>query len=748
MTFAISFAAGIFLSQYLLPLSWQLPACLLACGVGAAAYAFREDHRLLLLLIGVGLATSFSWNWMYTVFVKVPAEKLVGTESRQISMTLCGYASATSYGAKVTVEPQISGLHGVKAVYYGEKDLLDLSPGNVITDTVRLGNASRIREDDVTAFTSKGVFLLAYSRDKMTVKTGDEDSMRWWPLRVGHVMQSQIAKLFSGNTAGFLTAILTGNKAGLSKGATSNLTEAGLYHILAVSGMHCTFLLGIVTFLAGRHRRRTIAGVAAPLLVFYMLLTGGTPSVVRACIMLLFLLAAPLFYREGDPPTSLAAALMVILIKNPFAAASISLQLSFAAMAGIVWLTPRLARAFLHGRKGPNRGALFLAGSFSATMGALVFTIPLSAFYFNILVLVSPLSNLLCLWAASLIFSFGILAVLLSFLWFPLASLVGLIPKILIFYVLHTARFLSEIPYHAVYFSNPYLKFWLAFVYLLFFIAILFKPGFPRKYFLAAGFSLLTLLAAVRLGSGYETQGKMNITVLDVGQGECVLLSSKNEFALIDCGNGNSWYDAGKTASDILISMGCRKLRYLMLTHYDYDHVSGVTELMDRLPVETLLIPNTKDDNDIWEVIQNTAKKHEVSINYVTKRQRCTLGSVRISIYPPLGDQNDNERGLTYLCTSGNYDLLVTGDMSGSGEKKLIRTYALPDIEALVVGHHGSRTSTSEELLENLKPETAIISVGSNSYGHPAPETLRRLKCAGCKIYRTDLQGDVHITVN
>lgn len=104
--------------------------------------------------------------------------------------------------------------------------------------------------------------------------------------------------------------------------------------------------------------------------------------------------------------------------------------------------------------------------------------------------------------------------------------------------------------------------------------------------------------------------------------------------------------------------------------------------------------------------------------------------------------------GLTYLCTAGDYDFLVTGDMNTAAEKLLLEKWQLPDIEVIAVGHHGAATSTSSELLKALRPETALISVGDNSYGHPSNQTLRRLLVSGAEIFRTDLQGDIHITVN
>lgn len=744
---SFSFAAGIFLAQYLLPLTWQLPLCLAACGLGAAAFLLRDSGRLRILLIAAGLAAAMSWNWAYSQFLSVPAEKLAGTEIRGLTMTLCDYAHSTKYGAKVTVRPQIDGLHGARAVYYGKQALLRLTPGNTITVDARLSSASHIREDDVTAFTSKGVFLLITGRGTPAVGTGDANSPRWWPRRAGRALQTRIASLFTGDTAGFLTAILTGDKSHLSAGAASDLSEAGLFHILAVSGMHCAFLLSMVVFLAGRHRRRLVAGIAVPLLAFYFLLAGGTPSVARACVMLTFLLLAPLCRREGDSVTALAAALLLILAKNPFAAASVSLQLSFAAMAGMVWLMPPLTRTLI-GRRGHSAPIRFLLCSFSATMGALVFTVPLTAFYFNILVLIAPLSNLICLWAASLIFCTGLLAVLASILWLPLGMAAGVVPRVLIGYLLGAAHLLAKLPYHAVYFSNPYLKFWLAFVYLLFGLAILMKSAVPRKYALAAVLAALTLVLTLRMDAGRYTQGKLNITVLDVGEGECVLLSSHGHFAVIDCGSGNSWRDAGKIAADTLQSMGCRQLDYLLLTHYDTDHISGAEELLNRIPTKHLLAPQAKDSGGLWKTVRQESEESNTPLHLVRSLEDLPLGNARIAVYPPMGTKDDNERGISFLCTSGTYDLLVTGDMDMASEKRLINTYALPDIEALVAGHHGSRTSTSEELLAALKPEAVLISVGPNSYGHPAEETLRRLKRANCRIYRTDLQGTIHLTVN
>ena len=740
-TFTGSFALGIFLAQYLIPAEWLLP-----CGAAAFLLAFgrlflRNDWGRRVLLAGVGLALALGYDWLYIRQVQQPMEALAGTD-REAVMTLCDYAVPANYGAKVTV--RLEGLSG-KAVYYGTPDLLELEPGQTVTDLVHFQSAARIRDDDVTGFTSKGVFLLAYRRGEATYGAGSSGSPKWWPARMGLDMREKISALFQGDTAGFLTAILTGDKSALSEEGAAALSEAGLYHILAVSGMHCGFLLALVTFLAGRHRRRLTAFCALPLLAFYAALTGGSPSVLRACVMLAFLLAAPMFRRDSDGPTALFAALFLILLANPFAAASISLQLSFAAMTGILFLTSRLYSLLMNGRKW-NRVTRFLAAGFSTTMGALVFTVPLSGWYFGTLTLISPLSNLLCLWAASGVFLLGLLTVLTGFVSLPLAKLLAAVPALLVRYILFAAGVLAKIPYHAAYFANPYMKYWLIFAYLLFLAAWLRRNAPRRKYALAAILACLTLALTIKLGE-WRYHDDLDVKVLDVGQGQCVLLASGGEFTLVDCGSGNSWYGPGETASQHLRAMGCLKLDRLILTHYDSDHINGVRSLLARIDVDTLLVPELTEDG-LGGVILELAKARGITVKTVTEKTDLSMGRAVLTLLPPVGEGEDNEHGLSVLASAGDKDILITGDMDMATERILLQTCALPDIEVLVAGHHGSKHSTSNDLLDALTPEITCISVGSNSYGHPADETMRRLAEHGCTIYRTDMQGSIHLSLN
>lgn len=742
--FAGGFSLGVFLAQYLLRDGWILAGAGLALVLGFLSTRLPREWRRRGVILCAALALGLGWSWLYARQVQRPAQALAGREEG-FAATLCGYASETDFGARAEI--RLEGVPGRAALYAG-RELLDLVPGQTVSGRARFRDAARIRDEDVTTFTSKGVFLLAYVRGDLEAGEGTRHSPRWYPARLGRAMTERIQVLFSGDAAGFLTAILTGNRGEVSEKAYTALSEAGLSHILAVSGMHCGFLMALAGFLLPSWKLQALLGL--PLLAFYAALTGGSPSVFRACVMLSLPLLAILVRRENDGPTSLLAALLLILLANPFAAASVSLQLSFAAMAGILWLTPKLYKGLTGEKKrGKTWGKIFrfLAAAFSTSMGAMVFTMPLSAYYFGALVLIAPLSSALCLWAGTWAFTFGLLSVFVSFLYPPLGALLALPARLGAEYILLAAGLLSKIPYHAVYTANPYLKYWLAYAYLLFAAAYLAKRAGRRKYVLASVLAALTLALTVRLGEA-RYRSDLDALVLDVGQGQSVVLASGGMFALVDCGSANSWKAPGETAARQLAAMGCRRLDYLLLTHYDKDHVSGVTGLLERLEADTLLVPEGEDDAGLQAAVLSAAKEHGVTVRFIAAEERLDFGRGALTVYPPLGDAGDNERGLSILASAGENDFLITGDMDAATEAKLLETYDLPDVEALMAGHHGSKYACSQALLEALEPETACISVGSNSYGHPTEETLLRLARQGCELYRTDLHGTIHLAWN
>ena len=750
-TIGFSFAAGLFLT--LLPWDgWQLYAAgalalmsLLWALLGRGTPHFR---RVLLLLLPLML--SLLYFTAYRALVRQPVQALCGGE-HDFSAAVCDWPEATEHGAKVTI--RLHGLLGAKAVYYGDDDLLSLRPGDVLSGTAWWNDVAAIGDGDLRQFSSRGVYALLYDRDTLTVQPAPDMPLGYAPQYAAKALRDKLAQLWDDpSVLGFLTAELTGDKSLLPESDYVAMQETGLAHIFAVSGLHCAFLVTLLSLLIPPTHRRTLCAVASAVLVFYMLLTGLSPSVARACVMQLFLLSAPLFRRGSDPLTSLAAALTVILLVNPYAVGSVSLQLSFAATLGMVLLSGRLYKSFTGwygGRNRAVRAALsFLGANLAATLGALVFTAPLTAYYFNILSLVAPLAGLLAVPAAGYAFMSAFVSALLGLVWTPLGHLAGYLPLLLVKYILWVAHLLLAVPYHAVYFTNVYLRVWLLYVYAAF-LGCAVTPDGKRKYALASALTVLTLAACLWLNVHWQQYGAFRAAVLDVGQGESVALCSGSEAALVDCGSSNSYVDAGSVAADALQSAGIRRLSAVIVTHYHADHTNGLTEVLTRLPVDTLYLPDIEDEYGVRDRLVSLAAHQGADVVFVTEPTRIALGEAVLTVYPPLLTIGDlNEQGLTALATAGDFDLLITGDMAGQTEQLLAQTYPLPDLEVLVVSHHGSRYSSDESFLRAVTPDNAVISVGDNRYGHPAEETLRRLQAVGATVWRTDQQGSIRITVN
>ena len=203
----------------------------------------------------------------------------------------------------------------------------------------------------------------------------------------------------------------------------------------------------------------------------------------------------------------------------------------------------------------------------------------------------------------------------------------------------------------------------------------------------------------------------------------------------MDCG-GSDEEQAADLAADTLLSQGITRLDGVILTHYDRDHSGGLPYLLTRISADTIFAPESEEASGISAELNQ-------SLYRVRDDLELRFGDTVITIFGPVIPDSGNESSLAVLFRSGNCDILITGDRSGFGERMLLKRTELPELEILVAGHHGSQNATCTELLEAAKPKIAVISVGENSYGHPAPAVLDRLEASGCTVYRTDIHGNL-----
>lgn len=722
--FAASFAAACAVYVYWLSdnrLLWAAAALLLACLI-----PYKRVQ-----LAALGAAVGILWCFCYQQIFLAPALRLCETE-QTLTVTLQEPWRTSQYGASGDVLLSVEG-HTYPAVVYTEELPSDCAPGDQLTGTflVKPSGAS-LQNGESLYLRSGGTMLCLYSQSQPEITPGIPSlaiRLRLW-------LQGRISQLYEGETAGFLSALLTGDRQSLSYRTQNELAVAGISHAIAVSGMHVSILLTLIAFLFGGNPRMT-ALFGIPILLLFALMTGASPSVCRAAVMQLFLLLAPLAKREADTPTSLSAAGLLLLLENPWSIASVSFQLSFAAVAGLVLFAGPIQTRILSFGKG--RVLRFVAASLSASLSATLLTLPLTVFYFSMVSVAAPLTNLLVLWAVTGVFTAGLLSCLLG----PIGPFLAVPVRLLIQGILGCCRLIASFPYSAAYPQNlPYFLWGIGF-YLIAALMLLCKRLRGKRLLLCV--TAASLLLTLYAGRRELLQNTAVFTAVNVGQGQCLLWQTGGFTAVIDCG-GNNADPSGETAARTLSSMGVTKVNAVILTHYDMDHSGGVPQLLSRIPTEHLILPDMEAPNR--RVLEETALSLGTAVTFLSDEAVLSANGTTLRLLPAENGKSGNEGSLCVLATASEYDILITGDRSSAGELELLSEYQLPSVETLVVGHHGSAGSTSSHLLKTLKPETAVISVGKNAHGHPAPETLSRLQSAGVQILRTDQDGTIVIPIS
>lgn len=736
MWFSIGFALSCVIGIYLLPAGW-LPVMGL-CAVVAVGIACLIKHKIckIACVALLGLSLGIAWMWGYNAIYLHPVKQYDG-KNVTTSIEISDYSYATEYGGAADGRVELAGKRYRVRVYFDDPQ--DLKPGDTVQGDFTFGMTTPDGAEASDYYQGKGIFLIAQAEEDVTVTAQQQISAKHLAAKLRRQITDLLDAAFPTDTLGFARALLLGDSSCLSYAEDTAFKTSGIRHVIAVSGLHVSILFGLVYAATGRHRVMT-AVFGIPLLVLFAAVAGFTPSIMRACIMQLLMILALLLNKEYDPPTALGFAVLVMLLINPMTVTSVSFQLSVGCMVGIFLFSSRVSKYILRKLNAPTdkslraRLARWFAAGVAVTLSAMAVTTPLVAWYFGMVSLIGVFANLLTLWVISFVF-YGIMFVCVcGAVWLPFGKIVAWVVSWPIRYVLLAAKIFAAVPFAAVYTCSIYIVLWICVSYLLFAVFLLSKK---KKPLLLIACVLICLCASVTASYVVPRLDKLRVTVFDVGEGQSILLQDNGKYYLVDCG-GDSADKASDLVAQTLLSQGITTLDGVIVTHYDADHAAGVPGLLSRVNTKKIYLPDIADDGDIKKLLSET---YPDKVQWITENTSVADAiSALTLIAAPVDVAEENESSLCVLFQPENCDILITGDRGKTGEKALIQSLELPQIELLVAGHHGASNSTSFELLCAVQPETVVISTGGR-YSHPSGDVLHRLELFGCDVWRTDLHG-------
>lgn len=727
---------------YLPGAGWPLPVgvgCLLLwLGLLLAKRRWRFHPAVL------GAALALLWLTAYGALFHAPARAMENRTVR-LEAVVADWPEETDYGCRMTVRAGEEAGRKVKAVFYGDRDLLSLRPGDRLSCVARATPAGQMAGEESLYYPSKGVLLKLKSYGPVEVDKAQGVPPRYALTILAGTVRERIDRLYPETQAGFLRALLTGDKSGLDQVDQNHFKRVGLSHVVVISGLHVSFLVGFLTLFLKPERKGALAVLLLTILAF-TLMTGSAPGTVRAAVLTALTLIGSHIRRETHPMVSLSAGLLLLLAGNPYAIANPGLQFSFLSTLGIFVFGQPWSRTWLQAFPRPwRRWVQPLVGTAAVSLGTMLFTVPLSALYFGQFSLIAPLSNLLTAWAVSLAFLGGLLSVALGFVFLPLGQLLAAVSGLPVDFFLWYSAKASRLALAAVGTGSVYYALWVLFVYGIV-LLYLFAPWKGKRPVLPLCACVATLCLSALLTAGSVRRWDLTMTVLDVGQGQSIVFNAGDACALVDCGGSAS---PGDTAAGYVQALGRSQVDLLVLTHYDGDHAGGVPELLGRVRVGAIAMPDFEEENALRREIEALAGEADIPVHYITTTSQAAFGKGTLFLYAPVGSGSEsNENCLAVLAQSGSWEALITGDMPTEAEERLLAREDLPDIEVLVAGHHGSKYSTGEALLERTRPEIAVISVGRNNFGHPTQEVLDRLSAIGAETYRTDENGTITLSAN
>lgn len=735
--------------------------------------------------------------------------------------------SETAYGWNIFLEQVEIEHHMCRKILISvdemsdSRKISDVNIGNVVEVYGRVGKFEGARNkgnfDSQKYYMSLGIYLKIHAGNFQVVdKKYDFIRQNIFHLKgvIGRTLSDICGDTYKGvwkvcnEKASIFSAVLLGDKSELNQEVKALYSSSGIAHILAISGLHVSFIgMSVYSLFRKRFKFTLSASFSMGIVVGFGLMSGMGIATIRAIVMFGLRLLGEVLGRTYDNLTAISTAGILLMIGNPFIVLNSGFQMSFAAIVAIVIIFPvvqnilRLGQGhrskFMGNEKNMSwkqrqmqvlemvKNKLVKAIVFSFTISIVMN--PVIAYNYYQIPTYSFLLNIIVVPFMSVVIISGLVGIGGAFVNVFLGR--GLILPGCVVLELYEVicRLVSRIPFSNVIVGKP--KLWTIVSYYVLLAAFLvaanlIRERIDKKHAVTENqmtekgkvidpknirirneqkinfrFRAVTILmAAVVSGFIYFHFPKgFQVTFMDVGQGDGIFIRAENGVTITIDGGSSSVDKVGKYRIIPYLKAECeKKIDYAIVTHADYDHISGLLELLEQsdkngIQVKNLVLPDIQLKDASYHQMIRTAIAHKVSVLYITKGNEIKAGNVKIKCIYPSGSnvaEDRNDYSTVLYLSYGRFSMLLTGDISTKPEKE-IKALVKNHYTVLKVAHHGSKYSTSNEFLQWVNPDYSVISVGEhNMYGHPSDETLERLKQSGSKVLRTDESGAIVIKMN
>jgi len=692
--------------------------------------------------------------------------------------------------SKIRVDDSWKDVNGSVLVYapqFPSSDFFSQNPsrdppyyryGDVVHIEGELKTPQKLDDFDWQAYLANRGIHSVMSRPEtvILVDYGKGFAPRYWLSQLRERMSEALASALHEPQGALAQAIVLGERSSLPDELRESFARTGTSHMIAISGLHIAIAGGIALALGASlfGRVRPYYFILAMVAIWgYALLTGLHAPALRAAIMVSLWLFGDHIGRPRSAMTSLLFAAAIMVGISPSILSDVSFQMSFTAMAGLMLLTPRFqslgSRLFRVDDEGKS-ARRFVVDSVAVTLGAVIATLPIIAFYFDQISIVVLLANMVALPALPFVIGSSAVVAVIGMGLPAVANVIGWVAWLFMSYMIETIEFFASWPFASVGVEVGAAFVWVYYAVLGLVLVVISNrqrlASLVKKLkiplveapnvakFVPARLVMIGLLVMTSLtwtAAVTMPDGRLHIYFLDVGQGDAILIQRGYHQILID---------GGPDAERLCVELGGklpfwdRTIENVILTHPDSDHITGLIEVLQRYEVDHILANGQPCASALCEEWQRQIRSHELTASVAEWGQVIHLGEdLCLEVIHPLSDAatsgaDTNDNSVVTRLVFEDFSILLTGDITEPVEQVLIGRNCTLASTVLKVAHHGSGGSSCMEFIDVVEPQVAVVSVGAdNTYGHPDPDVMARLaSVAGEKnVYTTTTDGTVEL---